>query len=241
MFRSIDADYYVMVDADDTYFPEDVHTLLAAVTSGEADMAVGDRHSSKAYQRENKRKFHQFGNKLVTDLINRIFSSKLNDILSGYRVFNRFFVKSIPIVCEGFEIETHLTLYTLSNRLKIKEFSVQYKDRPTGSESKLHTYRDGIRILKTIFKVFKNYQPLFFFSSLALIFAVVGLLVGIQPIYEYIMYSYVHKVPSAVLAASLEILAMLTLFCGVILDTTIALHKERHETMMNLLIQINEK
>ncbi len=240
MFRTIDADYYVIVDADDTYFAKNVHELLEPVISGKADMVVGNRHASKAYQKENKRKFHQFGNWFVTFLINRLFSSNLKDILSGYRVFNRFFVKTFPIICEGFEIETHLTLHALSKRFKIQEVSVNYQDRPTGSVSKLDTYLDGMRVLKTIFIVFKNYKPLTFFSTLSLILSVLSILIGIQPIYEYIQYSYVFKVPSAILAASFGILAMLALVCGVILDTVIAFHKEQYESMLNLIHSRND-
>lgn len=241
MFRHVEADYYVLVDADDTYFAGDVHSLLKSVQTGAADMAVGNRHAEKAYSRENKRKFHQFGNWLVTFLINKLFASNLKDILSGYRVFNKLFAKTFPVICEGFEVETHFTLHALSKRFKLVEKPVGYQDRPVGSQSKLNTFKDGYRVLKTILKVFKNYKPLYFFTSLSFCLAFAGLVVGIPPVLEYLEYSYVYKVPSAILAASIEILAMMILICGIILDSIISFHKEQYEVMLNLYQKIYSK
>jgi len=229
MFRVIDADLYVLVDGDETYPAMEIQSLIEPVIKGIADMVVGDRHSSYAYKIENTRRFHGFGNRLVRWLINKLFRTDLQDIMSGYRVFSRFFVKTCPIMSGGFEVETELTLHALDKRFSIVEVPIGYKDRPDGSDSKLNTFADGYRVLKTIFWLFKDYRPLLFFSVCSLFFVLLGLLVGFPPIVEYIQTSYVKKVPSAILAASLEILAMLFFVCGVILDTIVTQNKEAYE------------
>jgi glycosyltransferase involved in cell wall biosynthesis len=228
-FNEIDADYYVMVDADMTYDPEEVHTLLKPVVDGEQDMVVGDRHSSGMYKSENKRKFHNFGNSLVTKIINMLFKSSLVDILSGYRVFSRRFVKTFPITCAGFEIETEMTLHALDKRFQVKEIPVNYKDRPEGSFSKINTFSDGIRILRTIMWVFKDYRPLLFFGSLSLLFAVLGILMGLPVLYEYIEYKFIYRVPSAILATGLMIFSLLFFGIGLILDTVAKFQRFNYE------------
>ena len=150
MFREIEADIYVMVDGDDTYPAEEVHKLIEPIAEGQADMVVGDRLSNGTYKNENKRKFHDFGNKLVKRNINKIFKTNLNDIMTGYRAFNKKFVKNVPIVSKKFEVETEMTLYALDKNFRIKEIPITYRNRPNGSVSKLRTFRDGIKILKTI-------------------------------------------------------------------------------------------
>lgn len=162
-FLDIDADIYILADADLTYPAAQAHELMAPVIAGEADMVVGDRHSSGRYATENKRALHGFGNRLVRDLVNKLFHSDLADIMSGYRVFNRRFVKSYPVLVEGFEIETDMTLHALDKRFRIVEIPVDYRDRPAGSFSKLNTLRDGARVLGTIGNVLRYYRPLFFF------------------------------------------------------------------------------
>ena len=229
MFRKIEADIYVLVDGDNTYPASDVHRLIQPIVDGAAEMVVGDRLSSRSYHRENKRLFHEFGNGLVLYLINRLFKADLNDIMTGYRAFSHFFVKNCPVMSDGFEIETELTLHALDKKLDISEISIQYKDRPKGSSSKLNTYLDGIRILKTIFRLFKNYKPFIFFSILAAFTAFFGLVVGIPPILEYIEESYVYKVPSAILAAALETVAILLFAVGLTLDTLVTQNKEAYE------------
>ena len=232
MFRKVDADIYVMVDGDATYLAKNIHDLLKPVIDNEADMVVGDRISSSAYDKQNTRAFHSFGNKLVRWLINRLFGAQCNDILSGYRVFSRCFVDNFPTISEGFEIETELTLHALDRNFDLVQVPVDYQDRPSGSESKLNTFSDGLRIIKTITTVFKNYRPMIFFGVLALCFALAGLFCGFFPILEYLKEQYVHKVPLAVLAASLELLAMLFLVCGLILDTSVRQHREMLELKM---------
>lgn len=243
MFRKIDADIYVLVDGDNTYPANQAVELIGPLLHQEADMVVGDRLSSRAYDKENKRKFHSFGNRLVRRMINLLFGSRLKDIMSGYRVFSRVFVKTFPVLSEGFEIETELTLHALDKRFPIVEIPIDYRDRPAGSVSKLSTFSDGSRILKTIAKVFKNYKPLHFFTACAGACCLAGLFIGIFPIMEYIRYSYVYKVPSAILAAALEILAMLLFSCGIILDTIVQHQRENYELTVNQYYQqaINEK
>jgi glycosyltransferase involved in cell wall biosynthesis len=223
-FRLIEADIYVMVDADHTYFAKDLENLLSPVIKGESDIVVGNRFVNKDYQVENKRNFHNFGNVLVRNLINIFFRADLNDIMSGYRVFSRRFVKNYPIMCEGFEIETEMTLHALDKKFSITEVPINYKDRIAGSISKLNTINDGYKVIKTIFTILKDYKPLFFFGNLSLIFAVIGLIIGSFPVYEYIQFKYVYKVPSAILATGLIIISLLSLAIGLILET-IAKHQ----------------
>ncbi len=229
MFRDIDADIYIMIDGDDTYPVEFVHDIITPIINGEVDMVIGDRHSNGTYKEENKRPLHNFGNNLVKNLINKLFKSNLQDIMSGYRAFNKKFVKNMPVHSEGFEIETEITLHTLDKKFLIQEIPIEYRDRPEGSFSKLNTISDGIKILKTIFWIFKDYKPLTFFSTLASLFFILGLIVGWPVILEFMKTSYVSKLPSAVLASGFMLLSALSLFNGFILDTLVKLHKEDYE------------
>ncbi len=232
-FTRIDADVYAMADADHTYFGKDLENLLAPVVSGEYDLAVGNRFTASGYQKENKRTFHNFGNNLVRKIINLLFKANLIDIMSGYRVLSRNFVKNYPIMCEGFEIETEMTLHCLDKKFNIIEIPITYKDRMEGSFSKLNTFKDGFRVLKTIFNIFKDYRPLLFFSSLSFIFFVGGVLLGIDPIIEFIEFRYVYKVPSAILATGLMIFSLLFFSIGVILDTIVRYEKFNFEMRKN--------
>lgn len=164
MFREIDADCYVMVDSDDTYPADEVQGLIAPILSGEADMVIGDRLSS-TYMTENKRLFHGFGNKLVRFLIGTIFHQKICDVMTGYRSFNRMFVKNCPILSGGFEIETEMTLFACDKRMSLKEVPITYRDRPEGSVSKLNTFSDGLKVLMMIFNMVRSYRPLPFFAT----------------------------------------------------------------------------
>lgn len=233
MFRRVDAEIYIMVDGDGTYFAKDVEKLIDPVIDGSVDMVVGDRLSSSAYDRENTRRFHGFGNRLIRWLINWQYRTDCKDILSGYRVFSRFFVDNFPVLSEGFEIETEITLHTLDKKIDFLEIPIDYKEREEGSESKLNTFSDGYRIIKTIATVFKNYKPLRFFGIVALLTSLIGFILGAFPILEYIQYGYIYKVPLAILAASLEILAMLLLSCGLILDTLVRQHRELIELRLS--------
>ena len=217
MLEQVDADFFVLVDGDDTYPAKSVHELLAPVIAGDADMVVGQRLSS--YDEQSFRPLHIFGNKLVGALINAIFGSSLVDIMSGYRAFNRDVADSLPVVAWGFDIETEMTLQLLYRRYVIRELPIEYGARPSGSESKLRTFRDGARVLLRIFGILKAYKPLTFFGSLALGFFALALLVGAFPIYEYATTRYVESVPKAILAAGLMVLGFLSASVGVTLHT----------------------
>jgi len=233
MFRDIEADVYVMADADDTYPAEVVHEVIEPIIKGEADMVVGDRLSNDSYAKQNKRAFHEFGNNLVIGLINKLFESSLSDVMSGYRAFNRKFVKNIPVMSAGFEVETEMTLHALDKRFAIVEVPIHYRDRPAGSFSKLRTFQDGIKVIRTIFWVFKDYKPLTFFLSAAGVFFVSGLVVGIPVIVEFTLTRMVLKIPSAILATGLMSLGLTSLVCGTILDTIVAQHRKDYELMLN--------
>ena len=228
-FRDVEADLYVMVDGDDTYPAEFVHKLIEPVAKGEADMAIGDRLSNGTYQKENKRHFHEFGNNLVKKAINILFKTDLKDIMTGYRVFNKRFVKNMPVLSPKFEIETEMSLYALDKRYIIKEIPIDYRDRPEGSVSKLNTIGDGIKVVKTIVRMFKDYMPFKFFGIIALIMLLLGLGVGIPVLVEFFQTSYITKVPSAILATGFMSLAAVSFQCGIILNTITRQHRENYE------------
>lgn len=232
-FRDIEADIYVMVDGDDTYPGEFVHQLIEPVRNGQADMTIGDRLSNGTYQKENKRPFHEFGNNLVKKAINVLFDTKLKDIMTGYRVFNKRFVKNMPVLSPKFEIETEMSLYALDKKYIIKEIPIVYRDRPEGSSSKLNTVGDGIKVVKTIVRMFKDYKPFKFFGLIALILFIIGLAIGIPVLVEFFKTAYITKVPSAILATGFMGLAAVSLQCGIVLDTITRQHKEDYE--LNLL------
>ena len=238
MFRDVDADIYIMVDGDDTYPAEEVHKLIEPIANGQADMAIGDRITNGTYKQENKRYFHEFGNNLVKKSINLAFKSDLKDIMTGYRVFNKLFVKTMPVLSPKFEIETEMSLHALDKRFIIKEIPIVYRDRPEGSISKLDTFSDGINVLKTIVKMFKDFKPRQFFWIISLIFIIVGLIIGIPVLLEYAKTRYITKVPSAILATGIMIFALIIAQCGVILDTVVKQHKENYQLDVLRYIQI---
>ncbi len=233
MFREIDADIYIMVDGDDTYPAEFVHQLIEPIRNGTADMTIGDRLSNGTYQKENKRHFHEFGNNLVRKGINVLFKTNLKDIMTGYRAFNKMFVKNMPVLSPKFEIETEMSLYALDKKYRIEEIPIVYRDRPEGSTSKLNTVGDGIKVIKTIVNMFKNYKPLPFFTIIAVILFILGLIIGMPVLIEYFKTHYISKVPSAILATGIITLSVITAQCGVILHTIVKQHKEDYE--LNLL------
>lgn len=232
MFEQIDADIYILVDADDTYPAESATKLIEAIRDG-ADMAVGDRLSNGTYEKENKRRFHGLGNSLVKNAINFLFKTNLHDIMSGYRAYNKKFVKNFPILTKSFEIETEMTLHALDKNYIIKEIPIEYRDRPDGSVSKLNTMSDGIKVIKTIITMFKDYRPLKFFGIIAFILLVLGLIIGIPVILEFMKTRYVSKVPSAILATGFVMLAFIIEQCGIVLSTTVKKNKELYE--LNIL------
>ena len=226
-FIEIDADIYVLADADLTYPADQARELMAPVIEGRADMVVGDRQSGGDYARENQRSFHGFGNRLVQWMVNRLFRARLVDIMSGYRVFSRDFVKTYPVLAEGFQIETDMTLHALHKRLRIVEIPVAYKDRPSGSVSKLNTLSDGTRVLFAIAQIFRYYRPLAFFSVLSIILLLSGLAAGVPVFDDWIQYRYIYHVPLAILATGLCIAAVMALGIGLILDSVA--HQQRLE------------
>lgn len=237
MFREIEADVYVLVDGDDTYPAEEVHGLIEHVVRNEADMVIGDRLSNGRYQEQNKRNFHEFGNKLVQTLVNRIFNSDIRDIMTGYRVFSRFFVKNFPILSKGFQIETEMTVFALNHNFKVKESAITYRDRPEGSFSKLNTIRDGAKVLNILYELFKNTRPMLFFALVSFIFFVASLVVGVPVIYEFILTHYITLVPSAILASGLAVMAALFLIVALILDTMAYYNRIDMEYRLNMYFE----
>ena len=193
----------------------------------------GDRLSNGTYQKENKRQFHEFGNNLVKKSINILFKTDLKDIMTGYRVFNKRFVKNMPVMSPKFEIETEMSLYALDKKYIIKEIPIIYRDRPEGSTSKLNTVTDGIKVVRTILKMFRDYKPLKFFGAFALILFLIAMLIGVPVLVEYFKTSYITKVPSAILATGVMILSVLSFQSGIVLDTITRQNRENYE--LNLL------
>lgn len=240
MFRDIDADIYILVDGDDTYPANEVHKLISEVNNG-YDMVIGDRLSNGSYAAENKRGFHNLGNNLVKYLINSFFKTKYNDIMTGYRGFSKRFVKTIPIMSEGFQIETELSIKSLVYRYSIFELPIVYKDRPEGSFSKLNTVNDGIKVLITLFDMYKEYRPLYFFSAISVVFSLVSILIGYGVIKEFVLYHYISKIPSAVLAASIFVISTISMTLGLILDYQKNIDLKNHEKYINNWIYIEGK
>lgn len=237
MFREVDADCYVMVDGDDTYPADFGPRLEQLVLSGKADMAVGDRLSS-TYFTENKRPFHNFGNVLVRRMINFLFRAKLNDIMTGARAFSRDFVKSFPVISKGFEIETEMTIFALDNNFAIKEVPIAYQDRPQGSESKLNTYSDGLKVLKTIVNLFKDTKPLAFFSILSLILLLISFGFFLPILIQFVQTGIVDKFPTLIVISALTVIALLNFFCGVILSVLKKQHRQNFERQLTVLHEL---
>ena len=226
MFREIDAECYLMIDGDDTYPAESAREMVDLVLEKNVDMVVGDRLSS-TYFEENKRPFHNFGNSLVRKCINVMFKTQINDIMTGYRAFSYQFVKSFPVLSKGFEIETEMTIHAIDKNMSLKNHVITYRDRPEGSVSKLNTVSDGLKVLKTILHLFCDYKPLQFFGLLALILILLALLFFIPVFYEYLVTGLVERFPTLIVCGFCVIIAMMSFFSGMILQTF--KHKERRE------------
>lgn len=234
MFREIDADCYIMVDGDDTYPAEDAVRLQEAVLKDHADMVIGDRLSS-TYFTENKRPFHNSGNRIVRFLINKIFKSDIRDIMTGYRAFSRLFVKSYPVISKGFEIETEMTIHSLDKNFYLVELPIQYRDRPEGSVSKLNTFADGFKVILTIFNLFRDYKPLSFFSVGTVFLWLIGLILFLPAFVEYIESGLVLKFPSVIVAVAFFIMGALSLVCGLILDVIANQNRKNYEIYLNMI------
>jgi glycosyltransferase involved in cell wall biosynthesis len=238
MFDEVDAEVYVIVDGDDTYTAGAAAVLIAELKKTGADMVVGVRMLS--FERGSFRRFHHLGNRIVAGLISRLFSSTVTDVLSGYRVFSREFVKTVPLMSSGFEIETEMTLQALAKRFVVKELPVGYGQRPEGSYSKLDTYSDGFLVLKLIVMIFKDYKPLIFFSGVSGILVLLTLAAGLPPIIDYVETRYVRHVPLAILATGTGILSALSLTIGLTLHTISRYHNENFELLRKLRKSLTE-
>ena len=234
MFRQIDADCYMMTDGDDTYPAEAAPQMVRMILEGEADMVNGDRLSS-TYFTENKRPFHNGGNRLVRGLINRLFQADVRDIMTGCRAFSRSFVKTFPVLSRGFEIETEMTIHAVDKNFLIREIPIEYRDRPEGSVSKLNTYSDGARVLATVFRLYKDYKPFAFFGALALLFLLAALVLFLPVGVEYLKTGLVPRFPTLIVSAALGLCALLSFVAGVILDVVVKKHRQLFELLLTMV------
>ena len=240
MFLNIEADCYLMVDGDDTYPSENAREMCNLVLEGKADMVIGDRLSS-TYFKENKRAFHNSGNRIVRWLINHLFDNKIKDIMTGYRAFSYDFVKGFPVLSKGFEIETEMTIFAVDKNYKIKEIPVNYRDRPLGSVSKLNTYKDGMKVLKTIVSLFKDYKPFLFFSYLALLFVIIATILVVPVLIDYFTTGLVLRFPTLIVSGFIYLFASLLFITGIILNVIVKKNRQNYELYLHLLRRNNEK
>ena len=234
MFREVEAECYVMVDGDDTYPMEYAAEMVDKVLNHNADMVVGDRLSS-TYFTENKRPFHNKGNSLVRGSINRLFGCDIKDIMTGYRAFSYGFVKTFPVLSKGFEIETEMTIHAVSNNMQIENVVVDYRDRPEGSESKLNTYADGLKVLGTIGKLYKDYKPLGFFTLLAVLLAAVSIVFFIPVLVDFIKTGMVDKFPTLFVCGFVMLAAIQSFFSGLILSNMALKNRRDFEFRLNMI------
>lgn len=230
MFRDIDADCYLMVDGDDTYPAENAKEMCQLVEEG-ADMVIGDRLSS-TYFTENKRPFHNDGNRLVRFLINKIFNNNIHDIMTGYRALSHTFVKNFPIISRNFEIETEMTIHALDKNFLIRELKINYRDRQEGSVSKLNTYLDGMKVVSTIFMMFRDYRPLKFFTIISTLLLLIAIAMFVPVFIEYMQTGLVPRFPTLIVSGFIGIASLLTFFCGVVLEVITKKHKQLYELML---------
>lgn len=232
MFRDIDADCYLMIDGDDTYPAEHAREMVDLVLEHHVDMVIGDRLSSTYFQ-ENKRPFHNVGNRTVRFLINKIFNNNIQDIMTGYRAFSPTFVKSFPVLSKGFEIETEMTIHALDKNMYLAELPVTYRDRPAGSLSKLNTYMDGMKVMKTIFNLYRQYKPFSFFGITAVIMTLIAAGLFIPVFWEYLQTGLVERFPTLIVSGFVFLGAMLLFFAGLILDSIAQKHRQLFEIQLN--------
>ncbi len=235
MFREIDAQCYLIVDGDDTYPAENAREMVNYVLNDKVDMVIGDRLSS-TYFNENKRLFHNTGNMLVRGLINLLYKSNISDVMTGYRAFGYNFVKTFPVLSKGFEIETEMTIHALDKNLFTKNVVVDYRDRQDGSHSKLNTYSDGFKVIKTIITLYKNYKPFSFFSILAFLLILIGIFFLLPVLIDYFKTGLVPKMPSFVASVFFFIAAIQSFFGGLILETIVKKNKQDFEINYNKYI-----
>lgn len=236
MFRDIDADCYIMVDGDDTYPAEAAIEIEKLVLSKKADMVIGDRLSS-TYFEENKRRFHNSGNKLVRKLVNFIFKNDISDIMTGMRGFSYEFVKSFPVSSKEFEIETEMTIFALNHNFLIKELPIEYKDRMEGSESKLNTFSDGYKVISLLFGLFRDVKPLFFFSLITLVLLIIASMYFFPVLIGFFRTGFVEKVPTLITVGVVVIVAVIIFFTGVVLHVIRKQHDENFEHYLTMITQ----
>ena len=234
MFRQLEADCYIMVDGDDTYEAGDAAEMAELVLEGQYDMVVGDRLSS-TYFEENKRPFHNSGNIIVRTLVNWMFKGDVTDIMSGYRAFSRLFVKSFPVLSQGFEIETEMTIHAVYNNMQIDNVIIQYRDRPAGSESKLNTFSDGLKVIFTIIRLYRNYKPMGFFGLLAAILMALALIFFIPVLLDYTHTGLVARFPTLIVCGFVAMAAIQALFAGLILNNLQQSSRRDFELRRNML------
>ena len=239
MFREIDAQCYIMIDGDDTYPAEYGRAMVEKVLNKKIDMVVGDRLSS-TYFEENKRPFHNFGNSLVRSVINRLFKSNIRDIMTGYRAFSYQFVKTFPVLSEGFEIETEMSIHAVDKNMLVENMIIDYRDRPHGSESKLNTYTDGLKVLKTIFRLYKNYKPLNFFGVFSLLLLFVSAVVFTPILITYMHTGLVPKLPTLIVTGFMVLAAIQSFFTGLILATNVEKNRQDFEFRMQMIHQVDK-
>lgn len=241
MFREINAHCYILVDGDDTYPVDNARKMAELVLHDQADMVIGDRLSS-TYFTENKRPFHNFGNRIVRFSINHLFKSDIKDIMTGYRAFSYAFVKTFPVVSKGFEIETEMTIHAVDKNMAVKSVIVDYRDRPAGSSSKLNTISDGIAVLKTIGNLWKNYKPFHFFTILAMILIALDTIIFLPYVFiPYLHTGLVERFPTLILCGFIMVAAMMSFFTGMILDNIIKKEKREFEFRLQLAELINKE
>ncbi len=234
MFREIDAQCYLMIDGDDTYPAEYGREMVREVLEKDVDMVVGDRLSS-TYFEENKRPFHNLGNSLVRGTINRLFRSDIRDIMTGYRAFSYQFVKTFPVLSKGFEIETEMSIHAVDKNMRVSNVIIEYRDRPEGSVSKLNTYSDGYKVLKTIGRLYKNYKPMNFFGILALVLMVIAAILFIPILIKFINIGIVPNFPTLIVSGFIAMAALQSLFAGLILSTLAEKNRQEFEFRLQLV------
>lgn len=237
MFREIDAQCYVMIDGDDTYPAEFGREMVDKVLERKVDMVVGDRLSS-TYFEENKRPFHNFGNSLVRGTINRLFRSNIRDIMTGYRAFSYQFVKTFPVLSKGFEIETEMSIHAVDKNMLVENVIIDYRDRPDGSESKLNTYSDGAKVLKTIMGLYKNYKPKQFFGLLAAILMIIALAMFMPVFVVYLKTGLVPNFPTLIVSGFIAMAALQSFFAGLVLSTIVQKDRQLFEYKLQM-VQMN--
>ena len=232
MFREIDAECYIMTDGDDTYPAESASEMADKVLNRKVDMVVGDRLSS-TYFEENKRPFHNFGNSLVRYSINKLFKTEIKDIMTGYRAFSYMFVKTFPVISKGFEIETEMSIHAADKNMFVENVIIEYRDRPEGSESKLNTYVDGMKVIFTIINLFRTYKPLSFFGTLSLILTVLSIVFGVPVIMEYLATGLVLRYPTLFVCCFVLLTAIISFFSGLILQTITWKNRQDFEMLLH--------